>query len=226
MRWEKGLPKGLPPGAPLPFCPEVERGGRAHVPVPPPPGPRKEEATFASHQPTADPWPSNTCSPFLTGPGGTVARRERRKGGKAGGCSEGICVALTAPPPGHLVPQPLPERSGMQAAEEEARGHCVVSTPPTVGKCRSPRLAGGGGEAGWTKHLDLVSEKSRPWNRRAKAMITFTVFFEGLISDSDKSEAGGKGWAAWTGKAGDGAAPPPLLPMGQRVGLPGAGWVR
>lgn len=154
-----------------------------------------------------------------------MARRERRKGGKAGGCSEGICVALTAPPPGHLVPQPLPERSGMQAAEEEARGHCVVSTPPTVGKCRSPRLAGGGGEAGWTKHLDLVSEKSRPWNRRAKAMITFIVFFEGLISDSDKSEAGGKGWAAWTGKAGDGAAPPPLLPMGQRVGLPGAGWV-
>lgn len=135
---------------------EVERGSWAHVHMSPPPGPRKEEDTFASHQPTADPCPSNTCSSFLTGPGGSVARREQRKGGKAGGCSEGICAALAAPPPGHLVPQPLPERSGMQAAEEEDGGHCVVSTPPTVGKCRSPRLADGGGEARWIKHLGLV----------------------------------------------------------------------
>lgn len=46
-------------------------------------------------------------------------------------------------------------------------------------------------------------------------MITFIVFFEGLISDSDKSEAGGKGWAAWTGKAGDGAeGGPPRCRLG------------
>lgn len=58
-----------------------------------------------------------------------MARKEQTEGDKAGGYSGGICAALTAPPPGHLVPQSLPERSGTQAVEEEGCGHCVVSLP-------------------------------------------------------------------------------------------------
>ena len=111
-------------------------------------GPRKEEDISASPQLTADPCPSNTRSSFLSGPGGSVARREQREGGKAGGCSRGICAALTAPPPGQLVAQPSPEKSGMQAGKEEACGHCISpsllrTTHP--GMCLSPRLANGVG---------------------------------------------------------------------------------
>lgn len=69
---------------------------------------------------------------------------EQREGGKAGGCSRGIRAALMAPPPGHLVLRPLPERSGMQAVEERLMAIASSpSTPPTMGKCLSPYLAHG-----------------------------------------------------------------------------------
>lgn len=71
--------------------------GWAHVQMSASPGPREED-TSASRQPTADACPSNTCSSFLTGPGGSVARREQGTGGTASGYSEGICAALTHHP--------------------------------------------------------------------------------------------------------------------------------
>lgn len=74
-------PKGPAPGDLLPCRLEVEGEGWAHVQMSASPGPRKED-TFASHQPTASACPSDTCSSFLTGPGGSVARRERRTGAR------------------------------------------------------------------------------------------------------------------------------------------------
>lgn len=53
--------------------------------------------------------------------------RSRGKGARLVAAAEGSGAALTAPPPGHLVLRPLPERSGMQAVEE--RLMAVASSP-------------------------------------------------------------------------------------------------
>ena len=126
-----------------PLCLEVERGGL---------GPGREEDTLAAPQPRADPYPSNTCSSFLTAWASSKAtRRERREGGKAGDCGRGIRAALTAPPPGHLVARPLlplPERVGCRQERKRLVATASLppfSTPPTLRTCLSPRFARGWG---------------------------------------------------------------------------------
>lgn len=79
--------------------------GWAHVQMSPPLGLRKEEDTFASPEPTADPCPSNTCSSFLMGPGSMWPGGSRGKRARLVLQRKDLChTHSTAPRPS--VPQP------------------------------------------------------------------------------------------------------------------------
>lgn len=124
MRWEKGLPKGLPPGASLPFCLEVVRGSWAHVHMSPPPGPRKEEDTFASHQPTADPCPSNTCSSFLQAQAAVWPEGSRGKGARLVAAAKGSVLHSQHRPRAIWCPSPC--RKGVGCRQQRKRTEAIA----------------------------------------------------------------------------------------------------
>lgn len=110
-----------------------------------------------------------------------MARREQRKGDAVVAAARDLCHTHSTAP-GRLVPSRPSGKEWDASSRVRDCGHHVLSLsspyhPPWVSaQAQGLLMWEAGGEHSGLKILGLVSAKSRPWNRQAKALVTLPQF--------------------------------------------------